>query len=141
MELDLTVLASAAATTLVGVMAADSWDGFKSALVSLWRRIYPERADTVDADLAEARQAVLAARAVGDEQAGLDTAGEWHSRLLRLVATDPMAAGELGRLVEEFQPVVARDEAARVSNVRMTAKASGQGRVFQAGRDQKITER
>lgn len=47
---------------------------------------------------------------------------------------------ELRRLVEEFRPALAEVEAGRTS-VRMRANATGGGRVYQAGRDQKIVER
>jgi hypothetical protein len=55
MEPGLTTLTAVAATTLVQLMATDSWDRFKVAIVSLWRRVDPDRAETIDAELATAQ--------------------------------------------------------------------------------------
>jgi len=141
MEPDLGILTSTAATTLVQLMTTDAWDRFKASIVSLWRRVHPERADTVDAELAAARLEVLAAGAALAEQARLDLADEWRSRLRPLVAAEPQLADDLRRLVEEFRPVLAEAEASRPGAVRMKATASGHGRVYQAAGDQHIVER
>jgi hypothetical protein len=85
---DVTALSWAAATTLVALMTTDSWEQVKAAFVGLWRRRYPRQAEVVDADLATARHEMMAAAQAGDEQAGVELAGEWQSRLRRLVATD-----------------------------------------------------
>jgi hypothetical protein len=138
MEQDLTALTSAAAVTLVRLMAADSWDRAKGVVVSMWRRAHPLQADEIDAELAAARLEVLAAHDAQDEQAELDLVSEWRSRLRRLVAADPQVVQELRQLVEELRPILAEAEDTRVSSVRMQARASGQGRVYQAARDQKI---
>ena len=140
MEPDLTTLTSVAATTLVGLMTTDSWDRVKAAVVSLWRRVHPERAETVDAELSAACCEVLAAREAHDEQAELDLVSEWRCRLQRLVATDLQLQQELRAMVEEFRPIVVEAEAARISSIRMRAKAAGHGKVYQAGRDQKIVD-
>jgi len=138
-EPELTALTTVAAATLVQLMATDSWDRFKVAIVSLWRRVHPDRAEMVDGELAQARLEVLAAVEAGDDQAELDVMAEWHSRLRRLVATRPELAADLQRLLDEFRPVLG--EGSETDSVRMRAQASGHGRVYQAGRDQKIVER
>jgi hypothetical protein len=136
---DLTALASSAATTLVGLMVTDAWERFKTAVVSLWQRAHPDRAEAVGDELAAARLEVLAAREAQDEQAELDLVTEWRGRLRRLVAGDPQLAEELRRLVAEFSPDPAQPGITQ--SVSMQATASGHGRVYQAGRDQKIVER
>lgn len=139
MELDPTALTTVAAATLVQLMATDSWDRFKVAIVSLWRRVHPDRAEMIDGELAQARLEVLAAVEARDDQAKLDVMAEWHSRLRRLVAAGPELAADLQRLLDEFRPVLG--EGSETYSVRMRAQASGHGRVYQAGRDQKIVER
>jgi hypothetical protein len=140
-EPDAGVLASAAAVTLVTLMATDAWAQVKAAFVSLWRRASPERAAAVDAELATAELEVTAARQAGDEQAELDLVGEWRSRLRRLAAGDEQVRVDLQRLVDEFRPLLAEAEAGPAPVVRMRAEAAGHGRVNQAGRDQFIVER
>lgn len=141
MEPELVTLTSTAATTLVRLMATDGWDQVKAAVVSMWRRAHPERAETVEADLAAARLEVLTSSEADDEQAELDLISEWRSRLQRLVIGDPELQQELRRLIEEFRPAAAEVEATRIGSVKMQAKATGHGRVYQAGGDQKIVER
>jgi hypothetical protein len=141
MEPDLMTLTSSAATTLVRLMTTDGWDRFKAAIMSMWRRAQPERAETVDADLAAARLELLTANEAHDEQAEVDLVGEWRSRLQRLVIGDPELQHELRTLVEEYRPAVAEVETTRIGSVKMEAKATGHGRVYQAGGDQKIVER
>lgn len=140
MELDLTTLTSTAATTLVRLMATDAWDRVKAAVVSLWRNAHPDRADAVEGELTAACRAVQAARLAQDERAELDQVGEWRGRIYQLVASDLDLQRELRSLVEEFGPAVAEVEASQIGPVKMQAKATGHGRVYQAGRDQKIVE-
>lgn len=89
MEPDLAALTSAAATTLVRLMATDGWDRVKAAVVSLCRRVHPDHAQAVDAELSAACLEVRAARKAKDDQAELDLMGEWRGRLRRLVAAAP----------------------------------------------------
>jgi hypothetical protein len=139
MESELTALTTVAAATLVQLMTTDSWDRFKVAIVSLWRRVHPDRADMVDGELAQARLEVLAAVESRDDQVELDMMAEWRSRLRRLVAVGPELAVDLQRLLDEYRPVLGEEPES--GSVRMRAQASGHGRVYQAGRDQKIVER
>jgi hypothetical protein len=141
MEQDLTALAAAAAQALVQMMTADGWRQVKAAIVSLWRHAHPLEADKVGAELDAAQLEVLAARAARNGQAELDLVDEWCGRLRRLVAADPRLIAELRELVERFPPLQGEADSARVTSVKMQAKATGRGKVYQAGRDQKITER
>lgn len=136
MDPDLTALSWAAATTLVALMTTDSWEQVKAAFVGLWRCRYPQQAGVVDADLAAARHEMMAALRAGDEQAGVELAGEWQSRLRRLVAADEQLQDALGRLVEQFRPIL--PDSGQPGSVVMRARASGLGRVYQAGRDQTV---
>jgi hypothetical protein len=134
MDGDLAALSAAAATTLVTSMTTDSWEQVKAALVKLWHLRHPGQAKAVGADLTATRSGVVAARAVGDEQAESDLLAEWRSRLRRLVADDEQLQDELRRFTEEFRHILS--EPRGVSRVVMRAEVHGSGRVNQAGRDQ-----
>jgi hypothetical protein len=136
MDVDLAVLWSTAATTLVTLMTTDSWQQVKAGFADLWRRACPGQADAVEADLESARAAAVAARRDGDEEAKGELAAEWRSRLRRLAGTDESLQAEVRRLVEEFRPLMP-DGPARP--VVMVARASGGSRINQAGRDQTVT--
>jgi hypothetical protein len=47
----------------------------------LWRRVHPERAETVQAELEDSRAEVLIARQVGDEEIEQALVGEWQVEL------------------------------------------------------------
>ncbi|MEV4458360.1 hypothetical protein [Microbispora sp. NPDC049633] len=130
-------LALAAATALVSVLATEGWRDGRRAVVALWRRARPEQAPAVEADLAEARTELLAAREAGDEQAEQALVVEWRQRLHRLAAADPEAARELRRIVDdELTPLLPPD--GRRITVTQNATVTGFGRVNQAGRDIRI---
>ncbi|WP_369034558.1 hypothetical protein [Streptomyces adonidis] len=153
-------LAVAVGTALVGAMATDSWQQAKRALVALWRRVRPEaEADTVGAEFGQARTRLLAALeggaapgaapgvdsgvtsgAVSGVVAALET--DWQFRLHLLLREHPDLAGELRRVLDaELTPLLPEEDGTRGGTVVMKAQASGSGRVYQAGRDQHITER
>lgn len=122
MELDLAELTSTVAVTFVEQLTTDAWRGVVSAMGALWRRVHPDRAATVEADATETREAALA-----DPDAVGDLAAEWQARLRRLVATDPSVVTELRAML------------AGSPSVTMHAKATGRGRVVQAGHDAHVT--
>jgi hypothetical protein len=136
MDAGLAALSSAAATTLVTSMTTDSWEQVKAALVKLWQLRHPGQVKAVSADLTATRADVVAARAVGDEQAEADLLAEWRSRLRRLAADDEQLKGELKRFTEEFRHLAGEPRGS--SRVTMRAEVHGSGRVNQAGRDQAV---
>ncbi|MGA5703378.1 hypothetical protein [Peterkaempfera bronchialis] len=138
MDAELMALSSTAATTVVGLLATDAWEQARHAMGSLWRRVHPQRAETVEAELTEARTEVLAARASGDEQAEQALVEEWQSRLRRLLAADPQLADEMRRIVAEFAAEPPSGDGTP-GTVRQDAKASHGSRVYQAGRDLHVT--
>ncbi|WP_173095233.1 hypothetical protein [Actinomadura verrucosospora] len=134
-------LVMAAGTALVTAIATDGWQQARAGAVALWRRVHPERVPAIEAELEEVRGEVLAARDAGDREAEDRLADEWRHRLARLVAADPAAAAEIRRVLDEvWSPLLPEQERERVQNITMRAEASGHGRVYQAGRDQHITE-
>jgi hypothetical protein len=126
-------------------MATGAWQQARSAVSQLWRRMHPERVAAIDGELAEVRSEVLAAREAGDESAEQDLVDEWALKLRRLLtageSSDPGMRDELQRVLdEELRPLLPPSEQARVTQITMTAHASGHGRIYQAGRDQHISE-
>lgn len=139
MESELTALVGLAASAVISGMATAGWESAQRAMGELWRRVHPERADTVLAELGEARADVLVARRDGDEQAERELVGEWQTRLRRLLAAHPEMVPELRRMVDELLPA-AKEAEPRTGGPRLTANASGRSTITLAGRDINITK-
>jgi hypothetical protein len=139
MDPELTALTSTAATTVVQLLATATWEQAKSAVGGLWRRVHPERAETVQAELEETRAEVLAARQVGDEQVEQVLAKEWQGRLRRLVTADPHLVDDLRHVVTQLGSALADTNLPQGTVISMQATTFGNGRVNQAGRDLHIT--
>lgn len=136
MDAELGALAGSAATTLVASMTSDAWQRTRDGIISLWRRASSDRADTVAGELEATREDLVAARAAGDGGVEEELEREWQGRMRRLIAHDPEAARQLRALLEELDP-----QPTPGPTVTQHATASGQARVYQAGRDQHIAER
>ncbi|WP_063806600.1 hypothetical protein [Streptomyces regalis] len=100
----------------------------------------PERAGDAEAALDETRADVVRAREEGDAETEEALTAEWYGRLRCLLAADPSIAQELERALNEARGRLPAGEHSFVGSVRLTAHATGNGRVYQAGRDQHITE-
>jgi hypothetical protein len=137
MDPDLAVLSSTAATTLVTLMTTDAWERARSAFAGLLQRFRPSQAGALSEDLEATRVEVIAARQSGDEETERELLNEWRTRLRRLIASDEQFQRELQRLVEEFRPLASTAEPA--APVVMQARASGSGRIYQAGHDLRVT--
>ncbi|UBU16096.1 hypothetical protein [Nonomuraea gerenzanensis] len=132
----------AAGTALVAAMATDAWEAARDGAVALWRRARPAEVEVVGAELEGVRGQVLEARADGDEDTERALAGSWQIKLQALLRADPALAVEIQRVLDEvLRPALASDEQGSARSVVMKAKASDQARIYQAGRDQHITER
>ncbi|MBT2451798.1 hypothetical protein J7F03_32995 [Streptomyces sp. ISL-43] len=134
-------LLETAGTTLVAVMATDAWQSTRDGVVALWRRMSPARADGVETSLAEARADVVLAREQGDTAAEEALALQWQGRLLQFLTAHPDAAQDLDRVLRDARAQLPASEQTVIGTMRLEARASGRGRVYQAGRDQQITER
>ncbi|MFH8368911.1 hypothetical protein [Streptomyces sp. NPDC018031] len=141
MDPQLADLARSAGTTVVALMATQAWESARDGVLSLWRRFQPERADGVGDELEAGRADLLLAREAGDEESEAELAAEWQGRLRRLLVARPEVADELRRLLDELTPRLPEDARPAVGEIHLRAEASGNGRVYQAGRDQHITER
>jgi hypothetical protein len=133
---EITQLASAAATQLVQLLTTEGWQQVKDRLASLWRRAQPDRADAVAVEIGVTRDDLLAAQQGCDDEAAAELRAEWQGRLRRLLGAHPEAARELRELLAELTP-----DASAVPSVTQHAVASGNAKVYQAGRDQKVTYR
>ncbi|WP_406382142.1 hypothetical protein [Streptomyces sp. NBC_01618] len=138
MEAQLIELARAAGTAVVTLMATDAWERTREGVVALWRRASPARAEGVLNELDAARNDLLTARESGDELTEQELREAWTGRVRRLLSERPEVASDLRQILSELDPEL-RDGAPRT--VQMRAAAFGSGRVYQAGRDQNITER
>ncbi|WP_328724808.1 hypothetical protein [Streptomyces sp. NBC_00259] len=136
MEPEIAALASAAGTTIVTLMATDAWQRTREGITSLWRRFHPERVEAVAAELDAAHDDLLASHTTGDPDTERELAAEWQGRIRRLLTARPEVAEELRTLLDELDP-----RAATAPAVAQQATASGHARIYQAGRDQHVTER
>ena len=132
-------LARTAGTTMVTLMAGQAWESAREGLVSLWQRVQPDRAEAVGGELEATREDLLLAQRTGDADTESELTAEWQAKVRRLLIARPEVAEELRRILAELSPQPA--EAQSVVDVRLRAEVSGSGRVYQAGRDQHITER
>ncbi len=132
-------LARTAGTTMVTLMAGQAWESARDGMVALWQRFQPARAEAVGSELEATREDLLLARETGDADTEAELTAEWQARVRRLLLTQPEVADELRRILAEVSP--ARPEQRPSVDVRLRAEVSGSGRVYQAGRDQHITER
>ncbi|WP_030664967.1 hypothetical protein [Streptomyces rimosus] len=130
-------LTMAVATALVGAMATDAWQRVTDAVVALWRRASPERADRVGAELDGLREDVLAVRAqpAPDPEAEQVLAAVWQGRLARLADGNAELRAELQRLLTEvLTPQLPRAEQEHVTGIiRQNVQADRRSKVVQAG--------
>jgi hypothetical protein len=129
-------LASTAGTTVVTLMATDAWERTRDAISALWRRAHPERADPVTAELDATREDLASAESGGEEGVAQELQAEWRGRIRRLLTARPETAEDLRRLLDDLVP-----GEAPARTVTQHATASGHARIYQAGRDQHISER
>ncbi|MFF0571998.1 hypothetical protein ACFYT7_30780 [Streptomyces sp. NPDC004041] len=132
MNPELAALAQSAGATLVGLMATDAWERTRDGIVTLWQRARPERADAVAVELTSTREDLAS-----DSSAEGELAAEWQGRIRRLLTERPQVAEELRELLDELAPGALTAAAPVVQR----ASADGHSRIYQAGRDQHITER
>lgn len=118
-------------------MATDTWQTAREGLTRLWRGIQPHRAEIIASEMEAGRDDVLAARMADDRETLSELRSEWQGRFRRLLAAHPEVAGELRGFLDEFGP----PGGVPLPAVSQHGTASGSARVYQAGRDQHITER
>ena len=88
----------------------------------------------IEAELVDARDALVAARNTGDGTVQPELAAEWQGRIRRLLDTNPTLAAELRHLLDQdLTPALAATGQVWHGNVRMSGTASGHGQVNQVG--------
>jgi hypothetical protein len=134
-------LALAAASALMTAMATDAWNEVRAGVVSLWRRIYPERVPAIESELVDARKELIVSRQAGDAEVEKELAADWRRKFQRLMQAHPELIPNLRILEEEWTwlaPAADRDRS-RTTNIEQTAIATSRGTIYQAGRNQRIT--
>ncbi|WP_406138714.1 hypothetical protein [Streptomyces sp. NBC_01089] len=116
------------------MLTTDAWHSVRGRIVSLWQRAQPDRAPAVAGELDVTRDELLGAQAAGDREAEAEIRSEWQGRIWRLIAAHPELIEELRATVAELAP-----EDAVAPAVTQQATASGRARVYQAGRDLRIS--
>ena len=140
--MDPVTIVAAAATALITAITTDSWQVAQTAMVKLWRRVHPSRAEIIKDELAEVRLELLKAHEQGDAATEQGLEAEWRRRLGRLVATDPTVIEELQQVLDTvLTPLANKTDGNKTNQIIMNAQASGRARVYQAGRDIHINER
>ncbi|MFC8421522.1 hypothetical protein ACFUN7_11670 [Streptomyces sp. NPDC057236] len=139
MDPEIAALAGTAGTTVVTLMVTNAWESARDGMVALWRRFQPARAEGIGEELEAGRADLLLARQAGDTESEAELTAEWQGRVRRFLLAQPEAADELRRILDELNPSVPEDPGPE--RIRQQARASGSARIYQAGRDQHITER
>ncbi|MFD8253648.1 hypothetical protein [Streptomyces werraensis] len=139
MDPEIAALAGTAGTTVVTLMVTNAWESARDGMVALWHRFQPARAESIGEELEAGRADLLLARQAGDADSEAELTVEWQGRLRRFLLARPEAAEELRRVLDELTPRLPGETAAE--QIRMEARASGNARIYQAGRDQHITDR
>lgn len=143
MDAEFAALTTAAATTIVKLLATSAWQPTKNAVVALWRKVHPGRAGRIERDLDEDRAQLAEAAAQGDERVdaiGAALADEWRGRLNTLLTIDPGLAVELRRLLDDqLRPALGGAGATTAGSVEQHATASKHSTVIQAGGAVNIT--
>ncbi|MFD5748197.1 hypothetical protein [Streptomyces sp. NPDC127033] len=135
MDAEITLLAGTAGTTIASLLATDAWNGVRNGVLALWRRVRPDDEEHVAVQLDTSRRDLLDARADSDEDTEREIAAEWRGRVRRLLVAHPELAAELRSLLTELAPGTPAATA-----VTQHATASGDSRVYQAGRDLHIDQ-
>ena len=137
-------LALDAANALMTAMATDVWSEVHAKAVNLWRRVYPELVPTIESELSDARQEMVAARQAGDTEVEKELSADWRRKYQRLTRDHPELIPELRRLEEEWARLAAAAEAGgttiKQTNISQTVVAADNSRVY-VGRAQHITDR
>ncbi|WP_307835316.1 NB-ARC domain-containing protein [Streptomyces adelaidensis] len=106
MEAELAALAASGATTLVGLMVSESWEGAKRGLARFFGR--RPSGDGVEGELQASSEELGSARAAGDASTQAEVRARWRQRLEEVFRDDPGAAAELAALLSELAPDASR---------------------------------
>ncbi|MEU6841773.1 hypothetical protein ABZ930_07875 [Streptomyces sp. NPDC046716] len=99
----LTALAGAGASSLIGAMATDLWQGARGGIVRLFGRGGEARGEAIGAQLDEDASLVRTAEPAGADEIRAELLPVWRRRLLLLLEEHPESEGELRELVARVQ--------------------------------------
>ncbi|WP_171053233.1 NB-ARC domain-containing protein [Streptomyces marianii] len=99
--MDPAVLAATSAS-IVGALTTDAWQQVRDRTVRLFRSVRPERAENLSAQLAEARDLMLAAEGGGGTRVAYELTVTLQRHLQDLVSDDSLAEHQLQWLVGEL---------------------------------------
>jgi hypothetical protein len=132
MDPEMVTLASQAAAAVVQLLTTDAWEKSKSVIGSLWRGVHPDRADRVEAEIADARDDLLRIPQNADLKAAL--VQQWKGQLVLLLTAHPEFAATLRRMVdEELRPALPSAVSAQIGSLHMEARADRGSRIIQSG--------
>ncbi|WP_432017963.1 hypothetical protein [Streptomyces sp. 1222.5] len=129
--MELSVLAAAAATALVGAMATDTWTRAAEAVASLWHRFRPGEAEEIGRDLELLHRDVRRARERGDTATENELVAEWQGTLGRLLRRHEEMAPALRMVLDEDLTPLLSEEQRQVVYKQFNT-ASGHGTVVAA---------
>lgn len=118
-------LALAAASALMTAVATDAWSEVRAGVISLWRRVYPERVSAIESELVDARSELVVSRQACDTEVENELAADWRRKFQRLTRAHPelrMLEGEWTRLA----PAADRDRLG-VTNIEQTPRTGHTG--------------
>ncbi|MWA08334.1 hypothetical protein [Streptomyces sp. BA2] len=137
MDPQIVAVAGTAGTAIVSAMATDGWQRARDSVVALWQRFRPESADSIHENFEENRRLLVNSLQAGDEHTHAALVAAWNGYLLGLLVAQPQALDALRQL----NAALGQEKTSSAHpSLNITAHASGNGRVFQAGRDQSITQ-
>lgn len=121
-------------TALVGAIATSTWEQVRDAVAGLWRRVHPQQAGGIGAELEELREQTLLARRDGDTDTERALEGAWQVRLQQLLRAEPGLAAELQRVLEEvLTPALTPAEQTRIGTIIMTGSSHDSSTFTQIG--------
>jgi hypothetical protein len=130
-----------AANALIAAMATDGWNEARASVVTLWRRVHPDRIPAIESELAEVREEILASREAGEPGVERELAADWQRRLRRLITAHPELAADLQVLQDEWSRLLPASAPAAGQHIEQTAIITGDGTAYVAGWNQYITGR
>ncbi|MEU5521554.1 hypothetical protein ABZ759_13035 [Streptomyces sp. NPDC047860] len=129
--MELSVLAAAAATALVGAMATDTWTRAAEAMTGLWCRFRPGEAQEIGQDLELLHRDVHRARERGDTAAEDELVAEWQGTLGRILRRHEEMVPALQMVLEEDLAPLLSEEQRQVIYKQFNT-ATGHGTVVAA---------
>jgi hypothetical protein len=124
----------AAGTALVGAIATTSWQQVCDAAAALWRRVHPQQAEAIGAELDELRQQVVLARRLGDTDTEKALEGTWQVKLQQLLRASPNLAAELQSFLDQVLiPALTPSEQNRIGTIIMTGSSHDSSTFNQIG--------